>query len=202
MTHEFGDKSISSQDRSEGWEEVPSSHHARPASKNASRKEETITQEEVRRIFQYDAETGMMVWKEPNARCVKAGDAAGNLTPQGYRCVMILGRGYMVHRIAWLYTFGKFPIDCIDHINGVKDDNRLCNLREATPLQNCGNRRVPSRNNTSGFLGAFYDKQRCKWTAKIRVNGKLKALGRFKTPEEAHQRYLEAKRQFHEYCTI
>jgi len=101
---------------------------------------------------------------------------------------------YLQHRLVWLYVHGRWPKDQIDHINGNRSDNRLCNLREATCSQNLMNARAHSHN-TSGLKGA------CKhepgyWSSVIRVNGKNKYLGRFKSPEEAHAVYASAAKKY------
>jgi hypothetical protein len=97
---------------------------------------------------------------------------------------------------------GEWPKHYIDHINGERSDNRLCNLREATNSQNQQNKKRAMKNSKSGVLGVFWDKERSAFRAEIRLNGKGKFLGRFKTAEEASEVYLAYKRQLHEHCTI
>jgi hypothetical protein len=70
------------------------------------------------------------------ARRIKAGDVAGTLHPTGYIHIRVDGKNYQEHRLAWLYVHGKFPDNCIDHINGIKDDNRISNLRDVTTQEN------------------------------------------------------------------
>lgn len=95
---------------------------------------------------------------------------------------------------------GGWPTNEIDHKNGVKDDNRFGNLRQATHLLNQQNQRKAQRKNKAGLLGVCA--KRNGFMASIKVNGKNKWLGSFSTPELAHAAYVAAKRKFHEGCTI
>ena len=94
-----------------------------------------ITQEELEGMFSYDADTGYLT-NRLTRRGVTKGSRAGTLHPSGYRQIKIDYKAYQEHRLIWLFTHGEFPPDCIDHINGISDDNRICNLREATISQN------------------------------------------------------------------
>jgi hypothetical protein len=94
-----------------------------------------------------------------------------------------------------LLTHGEWPGD-IDHINGVKADNRLCNLREVTKSQNARNVGI-SWANTSGFKGVSWDKRSRRWQALIRAEGRLKKLGTFATREEAALAYRTASVELH-----
>jgi hypothetical protein len=86
---------------------------------------------------------------------------------------------------------GRWPVNEIDHINLVADDNRFCNLREATRSQNMSN--MPKRSiNTSGFKGAFWNKKNEKWISQIALNNKSIYLGCFDTAQEAHAAYCKA----------
>jgi hypothetical protein len=86
------------------------------------------------------------------------------------------------------YCVNKEIVDCIDHINGVRDDNRIENLRSVTQQENCFNVK---------YKGCTYDTDRNKWRAQIRIDGKKKNLGRFDTEQQAHQAYLDAKKKYH-----
>ena len=90
------------------------------------------------------------------------------------------------HQFAYYYKYGKV-VDCIDHINGIKDDNRICNLREVTHQQNQHNQK-----NAKGYYHNGYS-----YCSKIALNGKSIYLGSFDTEEEASQAYLEAKEKYH-----
>jgi hypothetical protein len=101
----------------------------------------------------------------------------------------------MVHRIVyWLHNRDWDILDSshhnsIDHINGIRDDNRIENLRNVTCQKNAFNR--------TKAKGCCWNKQKQKWCAYIRVNKKLKHLGGFELQEDAHQAYLDAKEIYH-----
>ena len=102
------------------------------------------------------------------------------------------------HRVAWFLFWGKWPEQTIDHINGIKTDNRIDNLRDVHGDLNRHNIRRANRNSASGLLGASWDKQKRKWVACIQCDGKLRRLGFHASPQEAHAAYLAAKRVLHE----
>lgn len=102
----------------------------------------------------------------------------------GYVKLWVGSKKYNAHRIAWVMTYGRMPPDCIDHINRVRSDNRICNLRSATVAQNIANSRVRS-DNALGIKGVYYYKNKKLWNAQICVNQKHISLGYFKTLEEA-----------------
>lgn len=157
-----------------------------------------IIQARLHELLSYDPETGVMRWRV-NKGPVKAGDVAGNPT-RGYLQLMVDGHMTFVHRFIWFYVHGTWPIGNIDHIDGNRSNNRIANLRDVSQAMNIQNERKPRSNNKSGFLGVKAN--RGLWKAEISINGKTKFLGRFKTPEEAHQVYVEAKRRLHPGCTI
>ena len=161
-----------------------------------------ITQTELKQQLHYNPDTGIFTRLVAKCRRFKAGDIAGCLSPNGYILIGINGKLYRAHRLAWLYVYGKFPKDQIDHINGIKSDNRIANLRESTHAENMQNEIKPRSNNTSGYLGVSWDKNRGNFVTSISINGKNKHLGYFEIAAEAHQVYLEAKRANHEFCTI
>jgi len=163
-----------------------------------------ITKEYLSSIICYDKSTGIFKWRIYRSATAIAGSIAGNTSHvSGYRLIKISRKSYLAHRLAWLYVYGEWPVDEIDHINGITDDNRIDNLRQATRKQNQQNIRMPkSTNKASGFLGVHWHNQNKKWEAKIRDNGKTIHLGLFDDPYLAHLRYVETKRKIHEFCTI
>jgi hypothetical protein len=145
-----------------------------------------MTKDEADRLFLYDPITGAMHWKENMSRRVRAGSKAGTKNHHGYKVIFLNKKNYSVHRIAWLITHGKFPAHQIDHINGVRDDNRIENLRDVNQAENGKNQKLKS-NNKSGICGVSWSSQNSKWTAKIRVSGKYINLGYFNEISEAAQ---------------
>ena len=160
--------------------------------------ETDVTQERLKTLLDYDPETGLFRWKSKAVRNGAHGGRAGNTRPKGYVCIRIDGRLYMAHRLAWLYVHGMMPTQQIDHINQIKSDNRIDNLREASPSQNGQNRSKPRRDNKAGFLGV--QRKGNRWIALIGVNGKQQYLGMFATPEAAHQAYQKAKAEAHPFA--
>lgn len=161
-----------------------------------------VTPEVVREELSYDPDTSIFRWLRPSKRR-RVGDVAGSFRNE-YRRIGIHGKIFSEHRLAYAYMTGAWPEDCIDHINGIRHDNRWVNLRPATRLQNQGNQRRAHRNNeSSGLMGVSRLKNnRGRWMARICVLGKDVYLGRFDTAEEAHAAYLAKKREHHEYCMI
>lgn len=110
----------------------------------------------------------------------KNGKQCGTKTTKGYIHVRLLGKKRLAHRLAWFYVYGEWPEHEIDHINGVKDGNRICNLRKATRQQNEWNKPQPSTN-TSGVKGVRFMSSRGKW----RADCVRKTLGYFDTKQDA-----------------
>lgn len=160
-----------------------------------------LTAEQVRHVLDYNPDTGVFHWTDNasyQARCREIGTKNN-----GYVVIRVNNKRYKAHRLAWLYVHGKWPDNDIDHINGVRDDNRISNLRDVSRSVNSQNERKARPNNKScGLLGATWHKRTKRWRAQICIQGKKKHLGYYKTPEQAHAAYLEAKRQQHEGCTI
>jgi hypothetical protein len=156
----------------------------------------------LREVLEYNPQTGIFIWKNRTSTCVKIGDIAGWIDFHGYHSIRLNKKIYRAHRLAWLYVYGKFPKMNIDHINGIKTDNRIENLREATTSENGQNKKKSMSNNKSGYLGVSKIKNKDRWCAFIKVNGKNKNLGSFKTPELASIAYINAKRNLHLFNTM
>lgn len=156
-----------------------------------------LTQSRLKELLHYCPDTGVFTWQRAR-QGVRVGCVAGGIGGEGYRSIRVDGRNYLAHRLAWLYVYGEWPKDQIDHINGVKDDNRIANLREATNAENNQNLAMRS-SNKSGFVGVHWHSRDRKWHANIRINMKRKFLGRFNTPESAHAAYLAAKAELHTF---
>lgn len=146
--------------------------------------------------LEIDSEAGIVRWKRVDGVHPKvAGKRAGSDYAKGYRRIRIDGIRIMEHRLIWAFVNGKWPDNEIDHINTIRAENRISNLREATHSQNTINQ--PKRStNTSGFKGVSIDPYG-RWRADIWLNGKQQYLGRYRTPTEASKSYRLAARKLH-----
>jgi hypothetical protein len=154
-----------------------------------------LTAERLREYLSYDSETGVFS---------KRGKSVGFLVPpKNYMRIYVDKRQWLAHRLAWLYVHGVWPAGQIDHINGIKIDNRIANLRCVSPAENMQNiLRAKSYNKSSGLLGVTWAEREKKWKAQISVGGISRHLGYADTPDAAHEIYLESKRKLHQGCTI
>lgn len=137
---------------------------------------ETLTYTEATRLLNYNPDTGLITWKINRGGHAKKGTEAGTLNWDNHRHLRVNYKIYQAHRIAWLLVHGHFPLNEIDHINGIHNDNRLINLRDVTGQENACNRPVP-KNNTSGVMGVSWCKKINKWHARIRKNYQYILLG-------------------------
>jgi hypothetical protein len=160
----------------------------------------TLTHQRLLEILSYDEASGHFLWIKPTSNRVKIGSKAGSVNLDGYVQIKIDGKLQYGHRLALFYTSGEMPPDMVDHINGVRDDNRLCNLRHVHVVMNNENRRSAQSNNKLGVLGVSPSRGRFK--AQIQVGGKNFSLGRFPSIETAQRVYLEARRTLHEGNTL
>ena len=153
-----------------------------------------ITQAFLHENFTYDTSTGCLIRKVAHGKRGGVGKIAGKQRKNSsdYSQVMIHYRQYMAHRLIWLYVHGVWPANHLDHINGIKTDNRIENLREATRSQNMGNR-VRPKHNTSGYKGVSWNKNTRKWQVKFR----RVALGSFDDIVEAASVYNAAYTAFY-----
>lgn len=159
---------------------------------------ESITQAELKALLDYDPETG--IFRRKVCRGGKQiGRIAGYMHHTGYRYMEINNKHYALHRLAWLYTYGYLPDNQVDHINGVRNDNRVANLRLATKSQQAQNKAVYS-NSTTKLPGVAVHKASGKYAARINVNGKQIWLGVFDTVEEAWKARVEAKAKYHGFA--
>lgn len=160
-----------------------------------------ITQKRLRELFLYDAETGIFTRRVSVGRHGrhKAHVVAGTRQNHGYVVMCVDGRRYMAHRLAWLYMYGEWPSCDIDHLNGVRNDNRLANLRLATRAQNMQNVRH-HKHNTSGYKGVSWMPSRRKWRAYIFVDYKQRHIGLYDTPQEAHVARKKEEQKLHSHC--
>lgn len=155
----------------------------------------------VKENLRYDPETGFLWWTKQNVGSGPRRDLnrpAGN-NSGGYLSVPIRFPDYRVtlylHRVAWFLYHGVWPKDQIDHINNVRNDNRIVNLREATCAENQSNRKICG-GGTSRHKGVSLFERGCKWRAQISVNSKTIHLGLYNNEEEAALAYNKAALEY------
>ena len=141
-------------------------------------KYKNITVDEVREAFDYDEETGQLIWKIAPCNRVSIGDVAGSYDKNGYRRTGYKGGTYFIHRLVFGYVHGKFPSNDIDHIDGDPANNRISNLRSVSRQENLKNTKL-SKNNSSGVGGVYWNKKTSKWETAIGIKGKKSYLGLF-----------------------
>lgn len=164
----------------------------------------------IRKILRYNPDTGFFFWRpRPDemfatisaARIWAARFAdkqAFTANSKGYKQSHILGNKFLAHRVAWCIHYGEWPAQQIDHINGNRSDNRICNLREASYTEQRQNSAKP-RTNTSGHIGVYWHKPSCRWRAAIMVESKQISLGYFHciTGAIVARKRADAKYGFH-----
>ena len=139
----------------------------------------------------YEPTTGQFIWPRRVGRDAArwnsryAGKPAGTIGNHGYLAIKINKKTILAHRLAWFLTYGSWPENHIDHINGNRADNRPANLRAVTNAQNIAHRTRQNRNNTSGHPGVYWHKAAGKWAACIKRNRTTHHLGLFDQIEEA-----------------
>lgn len=152
-----------------------------------------FTVEQLRIALDYDPETGIFKWKTRITNAIRVGDIAGTLSVRGYWYIRLYRVNVIAHRLAWMHVFGEWPSSELDHINGIRSDNRISNLKLSTRAGNTQNRK--------GVKGCSYRGDRNKWYAGITVNKRHICLGYFDDEHSARAAYLEAKRKHHSYTT-
>ena len=145
--------------------------------------------DKIKENLSYDKDTGLFTWlKSTYGR--KEGNIAGGLDQQGYVVIGFNYVQYKAHRLAFLFMEGEIP-DFVDHANGIRDDNRWCNLRPACIKTNGWNRKGKSTGGT-GYKSVYLDTRSGKYKSQITVDGIQKHLGYFDCPEKAHEAYKKA----------
>ncbi len=145
-----------------------------------------LTQKRLKEILHYVPITGKFVRKGrvgargKTVKCRKADGVNGN----GYTHIRVDGVKHKAHRLAFLFMCGYFPENQVDHLNGIRNDNRWKNLKHVTQCCNLQNCRI-SKNNKSGFPGVTWQGSNGKWVANIRINTKRIYLGIYSTRIEA-----------------
>jgi hypothetical protein len=152
-----------------------------------------MTKDYLNQLFRY--ENGKLFWQIKIAKKINIGDKAGYLTKQGYLSVAINKKTYRLHRLIFLHQKGYLP-KILDHINGIKTDNRIENLRPATCEQNTQNAKT-RKDNTSGSKGVRWHEHAKKWAVRIKANKKTFHFGYFKDLELADLVAQEARDKYH-----
>lgn len=158
---------------------------------------EPIPVETLRQLLRYNPDTGELFWLERTPRLSASERArvifnkrfagASALTADdnhGYFCGTILGKSYKAHRVCWALYYGQWPDGHIDHINHIRSDNRIINLRTIAQSDNQKNLKK-SKANTSGVTGVYWDGWTYQWVVRFMVNGSNRNLGRFDRFEDA-----------------
>lgn len=179
--------------------------------KEASMPKSLPSPELLRKLLRYEPDTGKLFWRERPRELFKsdgsfkrwkskfAGKEAFSGFDDGYKRGYIFGVKFWAHRVCYAIFFGKWPSGQIDHINGIKSDNRIINIRDVSCSENLKNKRL-QRNNTSGVCGVYFYKPTEKWGASIKLNKRSKHLGYFHKIEDAiaARKAAEVKYGFHE----
>lgn len=161
-------------------------------------KRERPSVERLRELLEYDPETGELRWINSKGAGKAGRRVGGTCKIRGYSYLCVDYCQLLAHRVAWAVYYGEWPPDDveIDHVNGVKDDNSIGNLRLCNRSENSSNTRTRT-DNTSGYKGVYFHRRAGKWLAQIWSEGKYHYLGLYPTPEEAHAAYCKAAHELH-----
>lgn len=151
-----------------------------------------FTQKYLQELFDY--KDGNLYWKVTRGNRTYIGKKAGSKLPIGYEHIMIDGKYIYSHRAIFLYHHGHLP-KILDHINGIRNDNKVENLREVTSAQNAWN--AKRKLGISGVKGVTWDKAQKKWMAQIKSNNKKINIGRFNCIKEAEAQYKKYLAEYH-----
>lgn len=157
-----------------------------------------LTQAQLKELLNYDPATGAFTWVARLGSARPNTPASAHVDQYGYKRLMVHGRPYAQHRLAWMYMTGEWPAQQVDHLNGNRGDNRWVNLREATDAQNRQNM-AKKAGTRSRLQGVTWFPRDGKWRSRLTINYKSHFLGYHDTEEEAHQAYLKAKAKLHTF---
>jgi len=147
-----------------------------------------INEDLIKEFLTYNKFTGKFYWTK-DSKFYKKNEVAGYLRPDGYEVITINGIKYLSHRLAFVYVNGDIGNSIIDHINGLRSDNRIDNLRISDKKSNARNCGI-YQSNKSGFKGVTFIKSTGKWRASASFNGKSKHIGNYETKEFARDAYI------------
>lgn len=154
-----------------------------------NRNKEQIIDHLVDTYFIYNHDTGKIYNKIKRSKRMIKGSVAGFLTKHGYATIVVKKMNFRAHRIAWRLYYGTWPKYQIDHINGNRSDNRICNLRDVTLRENMQNKNIHRNGN---LFGSSLEKTVKLFRSQVYIKNKTFFLGYFKTELEAHEQYLRA----------
>lgn len=154
----------------------------------------SVTRERLLELLDYNPDTGVFVWRTYRGGKIRQGSIAGAYDTYGYRQILIDKHTYRAHRLAWLYVYGVWPERAIDHINGVRDDNRIANLRDVCLVTNRQNQAAAEG------AGARFHKRIGKWQSSITSKGQYFHIGYFASREDAHAAYMARRKELHDQC--
>jgi hypothetical protein len=160
-----------------------------------------ITQEILFQQFDYNPETGLFFRKKKTSNNACVTKPSGWDNKSGYIKLCINNKQQFAHRMAWLYVYGELPDKDVDHINGNRSDNRICNLRITNRSENMQNTEK-FKTNTSGFKGVTWLKKEKKWLAQITKNYQHFNIGVFETAEQAYAAYCQAAKEVHTHNRV
>jgi len=159
---------------------------------------EELSQARLKELLHYAPETGVFTRLVNRGGRARVGAIAGSKEAHGYWQIGVNGKNYKAHQLAWLYTYGQFPGEAIDHIDFDLRNNRIANLRLLSAKQHVEHRRH-NKNNTSGLRGVCFCKMTGRWIAQIKSDYKYIWLGRFTTKDAAHAAYRQAAATYHSH---
>lgn len=161
-----------------------------------------LTQETLKNLLHYDPKTGIFTGKSTQGGII-AGMPRGSKNSRGYIQIKIKGKTYKAHRLAWLYVYGYFPNNQVDHIDHNVANNVITNLRECSPSENQQNQiKAHCNNKSSQYLGVSFHKRENNFRARIIINGKYIQIGSYPTKIEAYNAYLAKKAEIHKFSTL
>lgn len=154
-----------------------------------------VTVERVRESLRYSPIVGVFEWKKAGRKVRVGGLAGAVVKSSGYVRIVLDGKPYPAHRLAWLYMTGEWPAHEVDHIDGDRSNNAWNNLRMATANTNGWNKRV-MKTNRSGIKGLTQHPETGRWQARFEADGKVWSA-MFATKEEAEAEMRKKREEVH-----